>query len=427
MRWRTTAAILTIGLAAALTACGPTKAQDSAVTVYYPQPSLFTDPLKAAVEPLAKQADGPQANLVLAGKTYNDVQQRILREAGTGQLPDVALVGLNNLRGLVDQGIAQPLDASIADGSLSTRDIDPKFLELTKYNGKQYGIPYGVSTRILYANADMFTAAGLDPTHLPTTWNELQTVASKLANPAAKKYGLVMDWTGSSNLDFQQQLTGAGGAMLNPGEKDVAFNSPQGLSALNYWRDLVKDGVMPLLARTADTSPNVQAFVNGDAAMLIQSNGNLGTVNSSAKFKVVTGQVPIEDGGKRSAPASGAAIVLLTKDPHRQTAALKVIQQLVSQKASTALTLAAGFLPVNSTAVDSQELKKYFSEQPNRRAPLDAIPNLSQWQTYPGGHDVEVNDAIEKSVFQALNGSKSPTQALTEAESATNEILKNHG
>lgn len=77
--------------------------------------------------------------------------------------------------------------------------------------------------------------------------------------------------------------------------------------------------------------------------------------------------------------------------------------------------------------MDSQELKKYFSEQPNRRAPLDAIPNLSQWQTYPGGHDVEVNDAIEKSVFQALNGSKSPTQALTEAESATNEILKNHG
>ncbi|MBL1119849.1 ABC transporter substrate-binding protein [Streptomyces sp. 110] len=427
MRWRITVALASLGLLAGVTSCGTSNTKGGAVSVYYTQASLYADPLKTAIKPLEKEPKAPRVNLVLAGKNYNDVQQRIIREAGTGRLPDVALVGLNNLRGLVDLGIAQPLDSAMAKGSLDTKNIDPKFLKLTQYNGKQYGIPYGVATRILYANADMFKAAGLDPTHLPTTWSELRKDATKLADPAKHKYGIVMDWNGGSNIDFQQQLASAGGTMLNPGETGAAFNSPQGRAVVNYWRGLVKDKAMPLLARTSDTSPNVQAFINGDAGMLIQSNGNLGNINKSAKFTVATGQAPIKDGGTRSAPASGAAIVLLTKDPHRQEAALKAIQQLASPTASTALTLASGYIPVNSVALKSPELKKYFSEKPNRHTPLDAIPHLNQWQTYPGSHDVEANDAIEKSLLQALGGSESPEKALTESQNAVNEILKNHG
>ena len=423
MRSRITALLACLGLLALATACGAAGTEAATVTVYYPGASTYTSPLKTAVQPLSNQAGAPRVTLTVAGKVYNEVDQRIIREAATSRLPDVALVGLNNVRGLVDLGIAQPLDPAIADGSFSTKDIDPKFLQLTHYNGKQYGVPYGVSTRILYANPDLFKAAGLDPTHLPTTWSQLREVATKLADPAHHKYGVVMDWNGGSNLDFQQQLASAGGALLTQDGSHAAFNSAQGEAALNYWRGLVRDGAMPLFSFTGDTSPNVQAFINGDAAMLIESNGNLGTINNSAKFPAVTGDVPIADGGTRTAPASGAAIVLLTKDPQRQAAAIKVIQQLVSQVASTALTVAAGYLPVNSTAVNSPELQKYFSEQPNRRAALAAVPYLSQWQTYPGGHDVEANDALESSILKALNGSESAGQALSQAQDAVNKIL----
>lgn len=424
MRWRTTAALTAlIGLLAAVTACGTPNGQDAAVTVYYPSASVYADVLKTAVQPLENQAGGPHVKLALAGKDYNELNQRISREAATGRLPDAALIGLNNLRGLADLGIAQPLDPAIADGRLNTKDIDPKILELTQYNGKQYGIPYGVSTPILYANEAMFKAAGLDPTHLPTTWTQLREVATRLADPANHKYGIVMDWTGGSNLDFQMQLTSAGGALLTPDGSSATFNSPQGEAVLDYWGRFVKDGAMPLLARTDVTSPNVQAFVNGDAAMLIQSSGNIGAINANAKFPVLAGQVPIADGGTRTQPAAGSTIVLLTKDPQRQAAALKVIQQLVSPIASTALTLARGYLPVNSTARKSPELQKYFSEQQNQQPALAAVPYLRQWQTYPGGHDVEVNDALQNSIVQALSGSKSPKQALAEAQDTVNKIL----
>ena len=40
-------------------------------------------------------------------------------------------------------------------------------------DGKQYAMPFNVSTPMLYYNKDVFEAAGLDPETPPTTYDEV--------------------------------------------------------------------------------------------------------------------------------------------------------------------------------------------------------------------------------------------------------------
>ena len=45
----------------------------------------------------------------------------------------------------------------------------PKALKLGVLDGKTYALPYTISTPILFYNADLFKAAGLDPQRPPQT------------------------------------------------------------------------------------------------------------------------------------------------------------------------------------------------------------------------------------------------------------------
>ena len=51
---------------------------------------------------------------------------------------------------------------------------DPAILNLgVSVDGKQFGLPYGLSVPLMYYNADLLDAAGLDKENLPKTWEEI--------------------------------------------------------------------------------------------------------------------------------------------------------------------------------------------------------------------------------------------------------------
>lgn len=104
-----------LGLAALAAAfvAGPAAAQTE-ITVQYAIPDIF----KEVQEEIAKQFMVANPNIKVKftqpTKEYEDATQQVLRNAVTGQLPDVTFQGLNRQRILADRGIAQPLDGLIA-------------------------------------------------------------------------------------------------------------------------------------------------------------------------------------------------------------------------------------------------------------------------------------------------------------------------
>ena len=104
-----------------------------------------------------------------AAQSYEDASQSIMRNAMINDLPDVSFQGLNLVRGLADRGIAVPLDDFIArDGGAGRLGYDVGMLRAGGLNGKTFGIPFAVSTPIIYVNADLVKAAGVDIDAFPT-------------------------------------------------------------------------------------------------------------------------------------------------------------------------------------------------------------------------------------------------------------------
>ena len=98
--------------------------------------------------------DGPQAVLDAARRAIADGHNQyppgigvpVLREAITGQMPDVTFQGLNRVRVLVDRGLAVPMDGFIA----KERDFDKQGFHQAMYdigtqNGKVYALPFAIS------------------------------------------------------------------------------------------------------------------------------------------------------------------------------------------------------------------------------------------------------------------------------------------
>ena len=76
--------------------------------------------------------------------------------------------------------------------------------------GKQYAMPFNVSTPMLYYNKDVFEAAGLDPETPPTTYDEVLEDAKKIVESGAAPVGYsqaIYGWFFEiMTMDVQRQL-----------------------------------------------------------------------------------------------------------------------------------------------------------------------------------------------------------------------------
>ena len=113
------------------------------------------------------------------------------------------------------------------------------------YEGKVIGIPYRITTGIMHYQKHLMDAAGI--TKLPETFEELQKAAIALNKPP-ERYGFgVSARQGSAILSsFYPWLYSSGGRMVDFATGEIFINSPEAVSALQWWSDLVlKHKVVP--------------------------------------------------------------------------------------------------------------------------------------------------------------------------------------
>lgn len=200
--------------------------------------------------------------------SYEEAAQQILRDQITGRLPDVAFNGINQIGLFVDRGLGAPLDGfAAADGGLAKLGYYPTLAELAKYKGKLYGLPFAVSTPVLYVNADLLAKAGTDVSALPKTWPELlalgKTIEAKAGTAAT---GFYYQWEQTGNWLFQSLVTSKGGRILKADGCSIAFDDANGMWALKTLEAFGKSGMPNLGLGQAR-----QSFVAGNIAILADS------------------------------------------------------------------------------------------------------------------------------------------------------------
>ena len=411
------------GLASAALLAGMTFATADAqaeteLTMYYPV--AVGGPLTQVVDGIvadfmAKNSD-IKVNAIYAGN-YNDARIKALAALQSGEPAQLSVMFSIDIYELIEQ------DAIVAFDDIVTTDEDrawldsfyPTLMENGRTAGKTWGIPFQRSTIVMYYNKDAFRAAGLDPENPPATWDELVDASKKLTKTDGSQWGMMIPSTGYPYWMF--------GALTMNGAGDATyFDAPATVEALQFWKDLGETHkVMP--EGTIEWGTLRQNFLEGKTAIMWHSTGNLTTVKNNATFDFGVAMLPANK--RRGTPTGGGNFYIFkqTTDEER-AAALKLIKFMTSPERSAEWSMKTGYMGISPAAYATNKLQEYVVEFPYAAVARDQLEfATAELSTFETGR---VRKALDDAIQAALTGSKSPGDALSEAQATADRLLKGY-
>ena len=293
---------------------------------------------------------------------------------------------------------------------------------LATENGDAYGIPWTLSTPVLFMNANLFKRAGLNPLDPPTTWSELKTDALQIKVKTGAdgfENGCIGGGTGTASTDWclQAIVDSDGGQVLNAQATKLTFDTPQVADALNTMKDLADSGAMVNLT----SAQTYQAFAQGQLAMILQTSAVQATLISEAEgdhFALAAAKMP-GFGTQRPTPTnSGSGLFVLSKNPLQQRAAWELITYLTSDSSMTAITEGIGYPPLRPGLANSQQyLGAWKRTNALVEVNLEQLKGLTPYQGYPGPNYSQIVDDIANAATSIAfeNANTATTLASTQA------------
>jgi multiple sugar transport system substrate-binding protein len=357
---------------------------------------------------------------------YEEAAQQILRDQITGRLPDVAFNGINQIGLFVDRGLGAPLDGfATSDGGVAELGYYPTLAALGKYKGKLYGLPFAVSTPVLYVNADLLAKAGTDVSALPKTWPELVALGKDIeAKAGSGTTGFYYQWEQTGNWLFQSLVTSKGGHILKADGCSIAFDDANGMWALKTLEVFGRSGMPNLGLGQAR-----QSFVAGNVAMLADSTSYVAAaerqIGGRFQFKTVAFPLAVSDG---RLPAGGNVAMVFAKDAERQKAAWKYVKFTTGPVGQTAMVNSTGYMPGNEIAVKTPDLLgAFYARSPNHLTSIQQLPLLTEWASFPGDNSLKIIEVIKHHVESLVTGKRTAEQVMPELVGDVSKLLPKCG
>jgi sn-glycerol 3-phosphate transport system substrate-binding protein len=421
--------LLSAALAGSLAFAVEPASAETQISFYYPVAvgGPVTKIVDGMVADFEKANAGIKVKAVYSG-SYQDTITKILTAIKGGDAPQTAVALSTDMFTLIDEDVITPFDevAKGDEGKAWFASFYPGFMANSQTGGKTWGIPFQRSTVVLYWNKDAFKEAGLDPEKAPATWDEMRDFAKKLtkkdANGNVTQWGIEIPSSGFPYWLFQGLTTEAGATLMNQEGTKVSFDNPAVIEALQYWVDLSRtDKVQPPGIVEWGTTP--KDFFEKKTAMMWTTTGNLTNVKANAKFPFGVAMLPAKV--KRGSPTGGGNFYLFKKSsPEQQAAAVKFVTYMTSPEVAAKWSMATGYVAVSPAAFETNEMKDYLASFPPAAVARDQLQYaVAEFST----HDNQrVAKALNDNLQAALNGTKSPAQAMKDAQAEADRLLKSY-
>jgi sn-glycerol 3-phosphate transport system substrate-binding protein len=411
-------------LVAAVLLVGSTAAYaKTKLTMYYPV---------AVGGPLTKIVDGMVADFMTANPdieveaiyagNYNDARIKALAALQSGQPAQLSVMFSIDLYELIEQDAIVAFDdiVSTDEEKAWLSSFSPTLMENGQTGGKTWGIPFQRSTIVMYYNKDAFKAAGLDPEQPPASWDEFVEAGKKLTKADGSQWGMMIPSTGYPYWMFGALTMQNDQVLMNSAGNETYYDAPATIEALQFWKDLGSTHkVMP--AGAIEWGTLRQNFLEGKTAIMWHSTGNLTAVKDNATFDFGVAMLPAKK--RRGTPTGGGNFYIFKKtSPEERSAALKLIQFMTSPEQSANWSMQTGYLGISQAAYDTPALQEYVKGFPYAAVARDQLEfATAELSTYQAGR---VRKALDDAIQAALTGSKSPEEALKEAQSTADRLLK---
>lgn len=365
--------------------------------------------------------DKVKINPIFVKGSYDGVVEKLQSLAATDNLPNVVTSGFTYTSYMLENMPVVPVDKFIEEENYDLNDYFPKMIDLARSDdGTIHGLPFAVSTPVVYYNKDIFEEAGLNPEEALKSFDSVREAAQNIATEEVDgvyyQYGITGNWL------LQGMIESAGGQMIADDGKSVGFDDQVGIDALQYWTDLVNtDKTMPNI----DKEQSVQSFITGNLGVLVSTPAILTNLQSQSDFNVGMAPFPSDEKGSRKVPAGGNNLFIFEGTDEEQKASWDFLKFATSPEATAIIAEGMGYMAVRQSAVEDENLLgNYYNENPESYVPYEQVGDMVPWHNFPGKGGTQIYKILQDNVEAALNQQKTPEEAMKDAAEEANNLLK---
>lgn len=359
------------------------------------------------------QDNNPGVKVKWQDLPFDQAEQQTIAAASAGNLADVINLNTDFLKKLGALGALQNMDEAASD-------VKDKYFEgaweAGTVNGTAYALPWYLSNGVLLYNKEILDKAGYS--EAPKTEEE----AWEMSKAIHEKTGAYGNTISSIHIDFPAN----GIPLVSEDGKKAAINTPEALERMKFFKEKYDEGLIPdeivlgqanmpewyaqeklawwgtgpqLFRQVKDLSPDV--YDKSDAAPAIL--GSLGKSSMAAMNVAVS--------AKSKFPNSAVEFAKFITNDENQLEFAKIVAILPSTKEAAS----DEFFTEGKDSDDPAEKGKYFSALQLENAVDFFAPaeNVSQ-----------INKTLNEEFQKVLLEDKDPQQALDDAETKINELLK---
>lgn len=245
---------------------------------------------------------------------------RLQTAFSAGEGPDIFVISPGDFLRYYNGGVLADLTPFMDDAARD--DYFPGVMGTRTVDGRIYALPLEVQPLAMFYSVQAFEEAGLSEADVPTTWEDLTTVARRLSSD--DRFGVLFE----TNPGYYQNFTWypfmwqGGGEVVADGGRDSSFDSDATVQALRFWQELVQEGLAPRTGLGTGANDVVANLASGYCAMQNVGIWGISALRDNAPdFEYGVFKLPVPAGGSYTTGMGGWAFVANSRGRNPEAAA----------------------------------------------------------------------------------------------------------
>jgi multiple sugar transport system substrate-binding protein len=279
-------------------------------------------------------------------------------------------------------------------------------------DGQVIGMPAVVDNLGVIYNTEMFDAAGLDYPTDDWTWDDFRVAAKALTVPERNQYGTAYPVSGTEDTvwRFWPQLWQNGGDVLDA-DGQPAFNSEEGVAALELWRQMAVDDESVYLDQNGEKY--APSFYSGNIGMIISGPWLLYDLREQRTPYGVT-PLPGTDGNHQTVSGPDLWVLFDHDDAQRAAASYDFVNWLTRPEQDVRWNVEYGNLPLRDVTAQTPEFEAYAKKYPGADVFFANLANATTPRPTVTGY-TSMSREVGRAISEVLLGEADPQEALDQA------------
>ncbi|MCQ4637979.1 extracellular solute-binding protein [Anaerovorax odorimutans] len=432
MKKRFLALITALILCGVLVGCGAKKEQ-KAVTIRIKCPPMtmaydadhpdaeIYDLFTEAADKFNAQYEDAKVNFKIEKFQYVDEKEQVVDKIGTEEAADILFGGSFNMPTYILENRLATWDDVIDDELRG--DVDDAIWKQCMVGDKTYLMPYFQLQNTLMVNKTLMKKAGLEK-YIPkegtiAQWSteEYNTILKglKASMPGGQNFPMFAYASNNQGDLHTMTFLRAYGCGIFDKEGNFAVNTPEGIKALKWLKNLNEQGITPKGAENMELAANMDLFYNGQMAICMGNQVNLNDCRNLYNLDVFLANFPSPDGKGYATSYLNGFTLFDNGNEDVLKASRDFIRFIYSDKDLLKYSLSS--TPVLKSYVEENKDKVFMMQAYSDNSPnvVDFLNNTPNWEG--------VRAVFYPNIQELYRGSKTPKEVAAGIDASCNAAI----